>query len=326
MKGDFDLIGVGLVITFAAWTALVWLLTGGDPVPALAMAGAGLVTFGVVRAISLRIPWSGPAAVVAAGALLPFVPVGGTVATGQRFGPLEYANASALFYVVVAAAGGMLAVKAAGRFMRLVGVLAVLAAAATVAVSGSEAAIGLLLLLPVAVLARRPHTVRRFLLGGAMLVLAAVATTVLLGMLHAARGGPETVETLASTAFTERRLDLWRDALYIAARSPITGVGPGEFRSHSPTSLRDQDAVAVHDEYLQVAAELGLPGLFLALSLALWGFARLRRGGPDPAASFAGAALTAAGIHASIDYVLHAPAVLLAVVTLVAAASATARR
>lgn len=320
----FDLVGFVLVASLAAWTTLVGLFTGGDPIPALAMFGAVLGAFGVARSVSLRIPWLAPAAVVLAGALLPFVPVGGTVATGQRFGPLQYANASALFYVVVAAAGGMLTVKAEGRSMRLVGALAMTAAAASVAVSGSEAAVGLLLLLPVAALVRRPPTVRRFVVSGAILVLAAVATTALLGMLHAAPGGPQTFENLASTAFTERRLDLWRDALQIVAHAPGTGVGPGEFSSHSPTSLRDQDAVAAHDEYLQVAAELGLPGLLLALLVTLWGFWRLHRAVPDRAASFAAAALTAAGIHASVDYVLHAPAILVAVVTLLGAVSAPA--
>ncbi|MDQ3931558.1 MAG: O-antigen ligase family protein [Actinomycetota bacterium] len=319
---EFDLVGVGLVAAFAAWTVFVGLFTGGDPIPVLALVGAALVTFRVVRSFSVRKPWLAPAAVIMAGALLPLVPVGGTLATGQRFGPLGYANASALFYVVVAAAGGMLAVKAEGPLMRLVGVLAVPAAAGIVAVSGSEAAVGLLLLLPVAAFARRPPAVRRFVLGGAILVLGAVVTTVLLGMLHA-DPGRQTLEDLAGSALTERRLDLWRDALEIASHAPATGVGPGEFRSHSPTSLRDQDAIAAHDEYLQVTAELGLPGLLLALALTLWAFGRVHRAGLDPAASFAGAALTAVGIHASVDYVLHAPAILVAVVTLLGAVSAS---
>ena len=71
-----------------------------------------------------------------------------------------------------------------------------------------------------------------------------------------------------------QRLDLWRAGFAIAIDHPVVGVGPGgyasETRSYS-TSLHG--TLVAHNNYVQVAAETGFPGL--ALYLALFGTALL---------------------------------------------------
>jgi hypothetical protein len=74
---------------------------------------------------------------------------------------------------------------------------------------------------------------------------------------------------------------------------------------------------------LQQAAEQGVPGALLMAGLASWGFLALaaaRR--PPPVAAVGAAAFSALVVHASVDYILHFPAVPLAAAALLGAASA----
>jgi hypothetical protein len=67
-------------------------------------------------------------------------------------------------------------------------------------------------------------------------------------------------------------------------------------------------------------------GFVLLASLFVWGFARLAVTAPPDTMSALGAvALVALGIHASIDYILHFPAVPITAAALVGAAMATPR-
>lgn len=93
---------------------------------------------------------------------------------------------------------------------------------------------------------------------------------------------------------TSGRLDGWRAALWMVGEKPLTGVGHGAFRAEfgdARQALRRQGVrffrgqqnpffVNAHSEPLEVAAELGLPGLAAAL-WALWLLVRrlLRRPG-----------------------------------------------
>jgi hypothetical protein len=111
-------------------------------------------------------------------------------------------------------------------------------------------------------------------------------------------------------------------ALGVAAEHPLTGAGPGQ------ADLRSRGADGgtrffgyAHNEYAQVAADLGLVGLGLlavllvALGRLLW---RARATGP-PVAGWAGvvAATAAFAVHSGFDFVWHLPAVLLTVTLLV---------
>jgi O-antigen ligase len=110
-------------------------------------------------------------------------------------------------------------------------------------------------------------------------------------------------------------------ALRVWTEHPITGVGPGQ------ADLRSRGAEGgthiftyAHNEYAQVAAELGLVGLALlvvllvALGRLLW---RARAAGP-PVAGWAGvvAAAAAFAVHSGFDFVWHLPAVVLTVTLL----------
>jgi len=115
-----------------------------------------------------------------------------------------------------------------------------------------------------------------------------------------------------------------RAALRVIAEHPVAGAGPG----HADLRWKEPDGAVrffayAHDEYAQVAAELGLVGLTLLAAL-LVAIARMlwsaRATGP-PDAAWAGvvAAVAAFAMHSGFDFVWHLPAVVLTVVLLVGA-------
>jgi putative inorganic carbon (HCO3(-)) transporter len=79
---------------------------------------------------------------------------------------------------------------------------------------------------------------------------------------------------------TSGRSDLWRVALRMIAANPVSGVGAGGFQYaavryvnqpgaiHSALLIVDRPHVD-HDVYLEMLADLGVPGLFIFLSLVL---------------------------------------------------------
>jgi hypothetical protein len=114
-------------------------------------------------------------------------------------------------------------------------------------------------------------------------------------------------------------------ALRLVAQQPLTGTGPGHAHLRWEGQGHGTQLFAyVHNEYLQVAAELGLVGLVLlavllaAIARLLW---RARATGRSGATS-AGAAAAAAAFatHSGFDFVWHLPAIVLTVTLLVGAA------
>jgi hypothetical protein len=124
--------------------------------------------------------------------------------------------------------------------------------------------------------------------GGAALIAAAVATPGLAGRL---------------TVSSPDRVGALRAALRLVGGSPLTGTGPGG------ADLRWTDDAGVHvigyahDEYVQVAAELGLLGAALLVAL-LGALAAAVRRRPVGAA-----VLVAAAVAAAFDFGWHVPAV-----------------
>jgi hypothetical protein len=110
-------------------------------------------------------------------------------------------------------------------------------------------------------------------------------------------------------------------ALRVAAEHPLTGAGPGQADLRSEgTDGGTRIFGYAHNEYAQVAAELGLVGLAL-LAVLLVALARLlwRARAPGPAvAGWAGvvAATAAFAVHSGFDFVWHLPAVALTVTLL----------
>ena len=131
-----------------------------------------------------------------------------------------------------------------------------------------------------------------------------------------------TVAEMRITLASPDRSGAVRAALRAAAEHPLTGAGPGQ------ADLRWMGADGVtrvfgyaHNEYIQVAAELGLVGLAL-LAVLLVAFARLlwrTRPADSAAAGWAGvvAATAAFAVHSGFDFVWHLPAVVLTVLLLI---------
>jgi O-antigen ligase len=184
------------------------------------------------------------------------------------------------------------------------------------------AGIGLCAGLTVAAMAAR---LRRWpavalLLAGA---LAAGLALVVLGG-SGAGGAVRTVAEARLNLASPDRGGALRAALRVIAEHPLTGAGPGgaDLRWKEPDGGTHFFAYA-HNEYVQIAAELGLVGLAL-LALLLLTVARLlwsARATAPSSAAWAGvvAATAAFAVHSGFDFVWHLPAVVLAVMLLVGA-------
>lgn len=169
------------------------------------------------------------------------------------------------------------------------------------------------------------------------------------GALAPAAKSPATVERLLQG---NRRPVLWGEAFSIMAHRPLWGAGPQRFAETAPTALADPDAAWAHNAFLQQGAETGVPGLVLLAALFAWALAQTT-GGPHlgtPAwpsrvgsrpplrdrravaagqargmAAIGAAGVAALGMHATVDYVLHFPAVPVAGALLAGFAAGRAR-
>jgi O-antigen ligase len=89
------------------------------------------------------------------------------------------------------------------------------------------------------------------------------------------------------------RMQVWKRGIGYMLQRPVTGVGAGNFATAegrlSPLAERQSRGrglkwSAAHSSYVQVGAELGIPGLLLFLGLFLGAFRALRRAWPPPLA------------------------------------------
>jgi O-antigen ligase len=138
-------------------------------------------------------------------------------------------------------------------------------------------------------------------------------------------GAAQTVAEARINLASPDRTGALHGALRLVAQHPLTGTGPGHAQLRWKGQGHGTQLFAyVHNEYLQVAAELGLVGLVL-LALLLVAIARLlwrARTTGRPGATWAGAAAAAAAFatHSGFDFVWHLPAIVLTVTLLVGAA------
>ncbi|MER5183820.1 O-antigen ligase family protein [Streptomyces sp. NPDC002896] len=105
---------------------------------------------------------------------------------------------------------------------------------------------------------------------------------------------------------TQHRVLLWRDALDLAGREPVLGVGPGRFGELSPTVAQTLVADGrPHSAPLQQAAEQGVVGVILLAAVFCWLlYALWRSPRATPVALTAGAALTALAVMALVGNAL----------------------
>jgi hypothetical protein len=158
---------------------------------------------------------------------------------------------------------------------------------------------------------RRPPTVA-LVLGSAL----AVGVTALLVVGGGVGSAAQTVAGARINLASPDRTGALRAAVRVVAEHPLTGAGPG----HADLRWEGQDHAThvyayAHNEYAQVAADLGLVGLML-LAVLLVALARLlwsaRATGPA-GTTWAGAVAAAAAfaVHSGFDFVWHLPAVVL---------------
>jgi peptidoglycan/xylan/chitin deacetylase (PgdA/CDA1 family) len=308
-----DRLGLGLAVALAGWTVLAAISVGGRPWGTVILVAAAALSYGVGRLMASHHPVLVPAAVTAiGGAAVVFLPF--EVFTGKAVTPvLGYANAKAAFFVVASAAAVMFAMGARRRVLRLSALVAAAVFAVVPVVTQARAASVVLVALPVAALVavRRTPVLLASALAAVGLV-AAVAGTVVIGAMDRA----EPADFLG-----ERRVALWNDAFHLMMERPVLGVGPGRFGSESMTARTDPDARPAHHSFLEHGAETGIPGFVLLLGLFLWGLLRLAGGGDPGRGALAATALSALGVLACFDSLLHFPAIPVTVAALVGSAT-----
>ncbi|WP_410597402.1 O-antigen ligase family protein [Amycolatopsis sp. lyj-23] len=201
------------------------------------------------------------ATVAGAGALYSLVAEGEARASGPQPDPNDLA------YFLVAAVPLLAAVHRRGRGPVLTAAGIVLVAGATATFSrggalGLGAAVGWLLL--------RRVLPWRVVAAGA----AAVAALGLGALLFA---GPQLDRALQEKSYiaasnVDTRELRWQAAARMLTAHPLLGVGPGSFREHyaaeSHDAEVDEQTPVAHNMYLEVAAELGLPGFALFAGVA----------------------------------------------------------
>jgi hypothetical protein len=317
-------IGIGLLVALTGWLGVAG-RAGSWAFPAQGLwrasstltypnaTAAVLVLFSlVVLGRLVATPGSVPLAVAAAGLLA------GVATTLSRAGAL----ALVVGLVVLA---GLLGVRAtaraavapmAGALVAMLGLLPSMPAASpprpVLALVGLAAGLAL-----AGMLARRWWWPALALLG---LILAVAVAGLLTGSGVAA--AVRTVAEARANLASPDRTGAVHAALRLVAQQPLTGTGPGhaDLRWKGPDH-GSQLYTYVHNEYLQVAAELGLVGLVLLAILLVaiaWLLGRARPTGPARA-TWAGvvAAAAAFAVHSGFDFVWHLPAIVVTVTLLV---------
>ncbi|OIQ82289.1 O-antigen ligase [mine drainage metagenome] len=135
-----------------------------------------------------------------------------------------------------------------------------------------------LLLLPVLLWAgyRHPHSRRLVAKVPLIALLAYLCSAQLLDTSVADR-----TYQLAQDPATQARLLLWKSSLQMALAHPITGTGWGTFSSYYPAYRspleNSSSGFFAHNDYLQLAAEGGVPALLLQLGVLLGVLLQLKR-------------------------------------------------
>ncbi|MDX8141272.1 O-antigen ligase family protein [Lentzea sp. BCCO 10_0061] len=210
------------------------------------------------------------AVVAAAGGL--FSVVGGSL---RATGPLEDPNDLAFF--LVAALPLLVALPARGRsriVLLLLGAVLLAGAAATFSRGGGIAlACALVWLIVRRGLPVRAVVVTAAVTGVAALVFASTAQAEL------SRAFQEKSHIAGTNADT--RMLRWQAASRMLADNPVLGVGPGGFRQEYAAAGHnaeiDEQTPVAHNLFLEVAAELGVPGFALLIGLIAVGFVSSER-------------------------------------------------
>ncbi|MER6012268.1 O-antigen ligase family protein [Streptomyces bluensis] len=297
-----DVTGVIALGAITTWSLITATAHGGRPEGVLLAVLALAAGYAAGRISGALLPVAAPCAASVAGLCLA-IAAPHTPAASPLIIPLGRTGATAALLALSAGAACCAAWAARGPVLRPA--LWVLAAGITVAAAvlgstaGSAACAGVLLWSLAAARMRRPGPG----LVGLALVAAVVTGT---GWAVAADVLPDGPAVSLEDRLGPHRLRLWRDALDMARRKPVLGVGPGHFEQLSPTLAR---AVAhdgkPHSAPFQLAAEQGVIGVALLATVFCWVlYALWRAARPTPVVLTAGAALTALAAVAAVGNAL----------------------
>jgi O-antigen ligase len=314
-----DAAGVALVVLLAGVAVGTAAARGGDARPIVVLllgVAAALVLGRLLGSVHRAIV---PTALVVIAAIL--VPAAGALDHGPLGGPFGYRNATGAFFVQAVAAALIAAVAVRSTWVRVSAAAAALAFAAVAVSASAASAAGVAVAVASLMAIAGSRIARATVVAVAAVFLIVLVGTVAVGAVHRPGSG-----SAVERALTERRVQLWHESLALIVDQPA-GVGPGRFADVDPTARGDRDARWAHQGFLQQGVELGWAGLALTILLFAWGFMRLWvHPAPDAVVAMGAASLAALGIQASIDYVLHFPAVPLAAAALAGTAQAVSRR
>lgn len=318
-----DLLGVGLFLAAGTWMVWTSAQSGGSSDPAMGLLLACGLVLVAGRSVDSRARLLVPAAALVAAVIVAARSKTGVLTSAPLAGPLGYGNANGAFYVQASIAGLMVATSARSSLLRVFGGLGAGTFAALPFIAHAVTAAWLVVILPgIALVAStlaggRGARASVALFGLAFLTI--LAATIVVGSRYSSASGPTLIERAATQAADRDRVILWHDAFVIMRDHPGAGVGPGRYQVVSPIASKDRDYRWAHNEFLQQGAEGGITGLILLAVIFLWGFSRLLVvRAPDAITALGGASLAALGIHASVDYVMHFPAISILATGLVA--------
>lgn len=301
--------GVVLFAATAVWMTITAAVAGSSAGPALGSILATGLVLAVSWGVGGRWPTAGLVAVIVGAVVLLAWGPGSGPRTDSFQGPLGYPNATAAFYGIAVIAALLLLVRAGSRAERVAAAVVAIGFLPVILVTRSWA---VALLLPMVVLAAlvatRLRGPRAAVIVCGTLFIGALLITQLIGATRIGTGVGPLDRTIRDTLSIDRAV-LWHEAMTLMVEDPLVGVGPGRFASSSPFAAADRDRGWAHHEFLQAGAESGIPGYVLSVALVVWGFAALWMTANGVATAIAAAGLAIVGIHATIDYVLHFPAV-----------------
>ena len=139
------------------------------------------------------------------------------------------------------------------------------------------------------------------------------ATSLLLVVILLLVGWPVATRLISSFDFREGsnmgRLVVWQDSWEIIKKSPIIGVGLGNYSLAVNFNQDYRNAVTSHNLYLDLLAETGLLGLAAWLTvLGLGGLAAWRKIGSEPVEAFSTlSALAYFGAHSFFETAIFNP-------------------
>lgn len=320
-----DVIGAALYLAAIGWTYASAGATSSAHRTAAVFVAAGMATL-AGRIVGRVAGWVVPGAIAAVAAFMAVASPDDITSHLPLSGPFGYANAKGAFFMIAAVAA-LSAFARPGRPVALaVGIVAAVPFVAVLFESHTLTAAVLALAVPGVALAIHALSSPRIavdICGVAVAI--AVATTSFLGATYRPADRSAFIDRVVDRSLTERRIALWHESGSIMGDRPLRGVGAGRFAEVSPTARSDEDARWAHHAFLQQGAEAGVVGFGLLISLFVWGFVRLAVGARDIRQTLGAAALAAVGIHASLDYVFHFPAIPIALAALVGSATAWPR-